>query len=1263
MTTIRRKTKTAVDAAIAADAQPKIPKSGIGLVLKHGRQRQNLVSQAGVLTAVGKYYYEKTDTSPPQRFDWGQNPVRKGNSLFIKLLDGSNRAVSRFDILEKTFKPTVLGRKFFSNRQVMFLVLIPCSVILTRKNGSLFQRDGDYLPSTAISLGELQVNAGLAPAAQIEEVRRQTLAWLRDQPTLEGQTVLLAGYESYIFDGTRQIQYNKMEYSHASGPAATLHRPLTAGVPMACPFPGVCEEATQDTDENCVAVQLASYIRIKGKAHFTKQQLTLELIQISLSLYENSDSEDLLYVPGFTATAILKLCESYGIPIHIKWGDKKISSYIPENSKFDTVCVIIWGDHLFTIGDPAIRAAIAREPNGNFENCPDWILEPIQRIESKAPGIDQWELFTKLMPGSFYSRNINATRAALHRENICPWVFKSGLGQIKRLQYNDCSITQLPREALVCVRFLALLTKTRAHNVTYRAESFAGFGAQVFQSLSVADPRQTPTYFERQQCLVRSGGLCESCGDKAQLELDHTTPRAVWGSNDAGNFTHLCIACHRSKTTSCDANRLNLEDRCVYLSRFSQDVWEKFVKGRKPAQTIATLHQPPPGTPTILHCDIKSCRFNALVECNTDPIPVFSPMDEINKFEGFQLKDYMYVSIPKNRRRSILHSYVYDGPRFYIRQEVTWMLEHGVCSWCDILYSLEATSHRTAKELSSRLKMMKQLWLDVAHTSAGEEWAGEKGARGRDLLPKVALLALVGSWGRLENVRYITTTSSHPDDCQVEGDVVREALENTTFHDTTFKQTVRSYASFMPLNFLARALERVNVARAISILLASHRVERILSIHVDAVIFAPLKKREREITEQLQDITYSNVHAVTRRPLAKYAGPIQAAMTSDECIFTVKKLCQAPGLGGELKICDEALPILDTRGWITAEEPTEGPDEFHDKILEHILSGKSCHISGPPGVGKSFLLRRIYEALIAKGELVQTVAPTNAAARLVAPARTVHNFVSRMLTNSRGFGGTILEDECSMLSTALVSCLENLRLSGARIITLGDFNQLPPPCNSWRGTSVEPLILRNSQLLMQWSDHYEFKLTRCRRSNIEHFSFYTSILKMDLGSAITLTRATYQRGSPNDAGIHFAISHRKRRSINMRRQLKFSHGKEVVKVEGHDGEDLYSCCVGTPLVGSITQRSFVNGAFYTVRSIGETMVVQDDLTQELIECTVDQLSKSCCLSHCLVYNRGQGCTLTGLVTLHDFSSPHFRISHLYVGLSRPTQGSCIRIAA
>jgi len=278
---------------------------------------------------------------------------------------------------------------------------------------------------------------------------------------------------------------------------------------------------------------------------------------------------------------------------------------------------------------------------------------------------------------------------------------------------------------------------------------------------------------------------------------------------------------------------------------------------------------------------------------------------------------------------------------------------------------------------------------------------------------------------------------------------------------------------------------------------------------------------------------------------------------------------------------------------------------------------------------------------------------------------TVHNFLTRAARNERGFQGTLLIDEVSMLSLGLVAVLDNLRASGCRIVSFGDWDQLPPVGNSWRGKAVDPQILKDSALLKRWSDCTLVQLTRCRRSDQAHFSFYCQ-LNEDLPTAISWARAAYKRSyKTNPGALHLCISHRRRRAINAELQEAFAAGKPAVTVPAHDGEPEYACVEGTPLVGSCTGRGFVNGAFYEVKAFKQQLFeCLDKLTGEVLECSAEVLAKHTCLAHAVVYNRAQGLTIRDqTVVLHDLQSKYFRRPHLYVGLSRVTRGEDIRIAA
>ncbi len=297
--TLRKTTRDQILESIAAQNVLHVPRSGLGLILTNGRRRKVLYNNAGQLTAAGEFYYAQHGAAerPTGNFDFMQQPVRKGRSHMITTLDGTQRAISIFDPVGKVFKPTILGRAFYKHKTVRFTMLLPATVDLVRKNGSVFSRQGDYLPSTGCGLGELEVSAALDETQQRAEAMRLTTAWLDAQPNISGQVILLAGYETFRLDREKPVQYNKISWNVSGEPTAILHRPLTAGVPWMYPIPGACPESDEDTNETCVPHQLSRYILIKGKsdvAPFTRDELAEELRQASLRLYEGTEDADLL---------------------------------------------------------------------------------------------------------------------------------------------------------------------------------------------------------------------------------------------------------------------------------------------------------------------------------------------------------------------------------------------------------------------------------------------------------------------------------------------------------------------------------------------------------------------------------------------------------------------------------------------------------------------------------------------------------------------------------------------------------------------------------------------------------------------------------------------------------------------------------------------------------------------------------------------------------------------------------------------------------
>ena len=119
-------------------------------------------------------------------------------------------------------------------------------------------------------------------------------------------------------------------------------------------------------------------------------------------------------------------------------------------------------------------------------------------------------------------------------------------------------------------------------------------------------------------------------------------------------------------------------------------------------------------------------------------------------------------------------------------------------------------------------------------------------------------------------------------------------------------------------------------------------------------------------------------------------------------------------------------------------------------------------------------------------------------------------------------------------------------------------------------------------------------------------------------------------------------------------------GKACIEIPAGE-HPAYPCFVGTRLVGNSTNGKFVNGARYTVKEIGTRIVLEDMTKMTLLETTPQLICKNCILAWALTYPKVQGTTETGTVMLHDLKSKHLKRCHLYVGLSRVTDGKNVYV--
>ena len=106
---------------------------------------------------------------------------------------------------------------YYKNHSDKWLIQFPAKVYLRRKNGTYYIRE-EYLPSTSLVLGEISFTSTMKKAQQKSEARQRADDFLANAPRVgvpiapdagPGEIILLAGYESWLYDPDRPILYDQ----------------------------------------------------------------------------------------------------------------------------------------------------------------------------------------------------------------------------------------------------------------------------------------------------------------------------------------------------------------------------------------------------------------------------------------------------------------------------------------------------------------------------------------------------------------------------------------------------------------------------------------------------------------------------------------------------------------------------------------------------------------------------------------------------------------------------------------------------------------------------------------------------------------------------------------------------------------------------------------------------------------------------------------------------------------------------------------------
>ena len=237
-------------AAIAAGGTPHVAASG-ATVLRDGRKFKQLVTSAGKLTDAGRLYQGETGTVlETNSYDTAQAPRREGNAEYISTRRGQDKVIRRWDAAMSKWSYTAVGRKFFAQKRIQYVVKVPVTFEGKRANGTPYRRQG-YFPLSepiAIKMTDSQVQRDEKIKAHVRSLYPSGVLAEYSEETI----TIREGAEWHIVEMTTELG------AACEDPRTDVtERPWRAGPPVrdweawCCAKPGHFWAYEEDIDKVC----------------------------------------------------------------------------------------------------------------------------------------------------------------------------------------------------------------------------------------------------------------------------------------------------------------------------------------------------------------------------------------------------------------------------------------------------------------------------------------------------------------------------------------------------------------------------------------------------------------------------------------------------------------------------------------------------------------------------------------------------------------------------------------------------------------------------------------------------------------------------------------------------------------------------------------------------------------------------------------------------------------------------------------------------
>jgi hypothetical protein len=344
--------------------------------------------------------------------------------------------------------------------------------------------------------------------------------------------------------------------------------------------------------------------------------------------------------------------------------------------------------------------------------------------------------------------------------------------------------------------------------------------------------------------------------------------------------------------------------------------------------------------------------------------------------------------------------------------------------------------------------------------------------------------------------------------------------------------------------------------------------------------------------------------------------------------------------------------------------------EIHavDKAIEIVEKGISLHIDGRAGTGKSYLTKKIIEVLKERNLKFSAFSPTNKGARIIG-GQTIDSMYYAIQNNKTALNkfkklDVMIIDEVSMMKERFYSLFVNIKkmVPTMRFIISGDFEQLDPVEDSWRGD------YKYSAALFELCSGNRLQLTKNRRSDSRLFELSKKAESVKICD-FPITEKTF---------LNIAYKHETRMRVNeecIKRFLKEEVDEEDLKLflpkdaNNPKTQDV-TLTIGMPVVCHTTRNDkkqksksngFLNSEIFEVQRIEEDTIILVEGDREIV-IKHNEFHKYFYIGFCITVHTSQGETFSQKYTIYDWNFFHFSKKAKYVALSRATSYENIQIA-